>query len=273
MSLFVAGHAPQVPAEPARSDLELLRGAWVCVATMKDGEAVENYVGVRAVIEGDQLTWFFPNPDGTYREQKNKFRIDAHAQPKQFDWWPVDQPDAVDRRIYTVSDTSLRMAANLDGKTRPKSFESARWQFVCRRMAANDKGGEATTAERSGKVVDPDSDCTIVSKDGALKITLPAGQHDFWYGAADPAKRFNAPSVLWEAKGNFAVQVKVSADWNQKPALPDGRCFYAAGLIVFDSPQQYLRLERCYFIHRVTKNGKGDILVFPGTAARPKRGL
>jgi uncharacterized protein (TIGR03067 family) len=123
--------------ETSDRELAKLRGTWVCSATLQDGKEVRTYVGVKAVIEGDNLTWYFPKKDGTFREQKNKFRIDATKEPKHFDWWLPDKPKSVDLRLYSIDDGVLRMATNLDYATRPTTFDSARWQFTCKRVKAS----------------------------------------------------------------------------------------------------------------------------------------
>jgi uncharacterized protein (TIGR03067 family) len=233
-------------------DKQMLRAAWVCVATLKDGRPVDDYVGVRAVIEGDDLIWYFPQSDGSVREQKNKFRIDPSQEPKHFDWWKTDNPQSIDWRIYDIQGDVLRMATNLDGKTRPETFDSARWQFTVQRVQAQPAPKKTAEIPGWGTFIDPDGTCSFRNQDGKLTLTIPAGQYDFWYGEADAARRYNAPRVLQQVEGDFSIQVKVTADWSPKPALPSGRCFYAAGLIVYDSQHQYLRLERCYFIHRRT---------------------
>lgn len=125
---------PTLAADNAK-DKELLQGTWVCVVTLKDGQAVETYVGVRAKIEGDTLTWYFPQKDGSYREQKNSYRIDSSKNPKHFDWWIADKtPISPDFRLFTVTDGQLRMLTNLDYKTRPATFEAGKWQFTCKRV-------------------------------------------------------------------------------------------------------------------------------------------
>jgi uncharacterized protein (TIGR03067 family) len=128
---------PPPSAKPAGADQNLLTGKWVCILTLKDGEPVDNYVGVRAVIDADNLTWFFPEQDGTVREQKSKFRIDPEKNPKEFDWWQPEKAESKDLRIFTVNEKLLRWATNLDGKTRPATFDSAKWQFTMKRMAAS----------------------------------------------------------------------------------------------------------------------------------------
>lgn len=124
--------SPALGAEPAKSDQELLQGTWECTATIKDGQKVQTYVGVRAVIEGDNLTWYYPKNDGTYNTEKCKFRIDAAK--KHFDWWRPAKPESVEVRLYSVTETELRMSTNLDYKTRPAAINQGKWQFVCRRV-------------------------------------------------------------------------------------------------------------------------------------------
>ena len=111
-----------------------LQGTWVCVATTEHGAKAEKWVGVRVVIDGDDLTSYYPLSGGAYREQKAKFRVESAQTPKHLDWWPLDQPDWVDQRIYAIEGGILRMATNLDAKTRPKTFESGRWQFTAERV-------------------------------------------------------------------------------------------------------------------------------------------
>jgi uncharacterized protein (TIGR03067 family) len=134
---FVASSSPIPPTQT--SDMQQLQGTWVCSATAKGGNAVRDFVGVRAVIQDDGLTWFFPQPDGTYRRQPAKYRIDPTQQPKRFDWWTEEKPEAVELRIYSLAAGELRWATNLDRKTRPATFESGLWQFTMKRAAQESK--------------------------------------------------------------------------------------------------------------------------------------
>lgn len=115
------------------SDSQMLQGTWVCAATTREGKPLETYVGVRAVIQGESMTWYFPRTDGTIREQHVRFRIDPQQTPKHFDWWPLDDPTSIDLRVYSVTRDELRWGTQLDFKTRPETIESARWQFMMRR--------------------------------------------------------------------------------------------------------------------------------------------
>lgn len=98
-----------------------------------------------------------------------------------------------------------------------------------------------------GDVIDPDDDCTITTTSSKLKISVPAGSHDFWYGR----KPFNAPRVLQDVEGDFEVLVKVTADWTAKP-LESGKWTVGAGLIVMESEQHYFRVERNRFVNKGT---------------------
>lgn len=125
-------------AKPPTAELEALRGTWICALSTQDGEAVESYLGVKAVIDGEDLTWYLPEPDGKTRETKSRFRIDPTQSPKHFDWWAVDKPESPDLRVYSLSGNTLRWGTNLDGKTRPESFDAARWQFTMKRVLTTD---------------------------------------------------------------------------------------------------------------------------------------
>jgi uncharacterized protein (TIGR03067 family) len=227
------------------TDLKSLQGTWLCVATTKDGDSVNSYVGVRAIIEGENLTWYFPQKDGSYREQQNKFRVNNSSEPKHFDWWPVDKPESVDRRIYSISGNVLRMATNLDYKTRPATFESAQWQFTVRRVDS------ALTIKGWGTVIDPDGDCTLREDKGEVTIKVPGTLHDLWFGQQDEKKRFNAPRILQEVEGDFAAQVKVTADWKPGAKIPiaTNQPYNGAGLLVWESEKHLLRLERNLCVH------------------------
>src|SRR2546423_1330125 len=119
------------------SDEQALQGKWVCVDATKNGKKVADYLGVRIVINGDKLTWFFPQKDGSYREQKGEFKIDSAK--KFFDWWKLDEPAKVDQRLYTLTGAMLRWSTNLDWKTRPETFDAGIWQFAMKRITRTDE--------------------------------------------------------------------------------------------------------------------------------------
>lgn len=104
-----------------------------------------------------------------------------------------------------------------------------------------------------GAVVNPSRECTVRADEGALVMRLPAGVHDLWAGRKDESKRFNAPRVLREVEGDFVARVKVTTD-----GPPRLDVFYqGAGLVIWDSEAQYVRLERNFCI-----NNKGEAFSF-----------
>src|SRR5215472_13005840 len=57
--------------------------------------------------------------------------------------------------------------------------------------------------------IDPDRDCKFEIKDGTVTIELPGGDHEL-----DPKRnRLNAPLLLRDVEGDFAIQVHVSASF------------------------------------------------------------
>lgn len=232
------------PAAPAAASLD---GSWICVATFKDGKAVTTYVGVRVDLQGDQLTWHYPQPDGSYKTEACRFRSDPTQRPAHFDWWREEKPESIEQRIYSLENGVLRMGTNLDYKTRPKSLETARWQFVVRPLNSADGVELATSFHGWGTAIDPQGTCTIRAEQGKLSIRVPRGIYDLWYGEEDPAVRYNAPRVVQAVKGDFVAQVKVTADWSVGTPLDNGRFSHAAGLLVWESDDHYLRHERNQF--------------------------
>lgn len=101
-----------------------------------------------------------------------------------------------------------------------------------------------------GEIIDPDDDFTVSTAPDRLAVTAPAGPYDIWYGEKDPAKRFNGLRVLRELEGDFVAHVRVNSDWQLGETLANGRNAMAAGLLVWDSQNQYLRHERNVFISR-----------------------
>jgi len=86
-------------------------------------------------------------------------------------------------------------------------------------------------------VADPDNDCQIKS---TLTISVPNTNHDL-----NPRRGMNAPRLLKKAKGDFAVQVKVTGDFNPgDTSTGPGRPFNGAGLLIWQNEENFLRLER-----------------------------
>src|SRR3989304_1746268 len=114
--------------------------------------------------------------------------------------------------------------------------------------------GSAEEIEGWGTIINPDGDCTIRSSSGKVTFEIPAGVHNIWFGRPDETKRFNAPRVMREIEGDFIAQVQGTADWN--PDVPTSEYYYnGAGLLVWDSEKQYLRMERNTFQRQTPPTG------------------
>jgi uncharacterized protein (TIGR03067 family) len=119
---------------PAPSDQQRIEGAWVCVATLKEGRQVNDFVGVKAVMKGDRLTWHFPQADGTFRKQEAVFSIDPSQNPKHYDWHLVESPQKIHRRLYVLEGDTLLWADDLVKPERPESFSNCQYQYVMQRV-------------------------------------------------------------------------------------------------------------------------------------------
>jgi uncharacterized protein (TIGR03067 family) len=117
-----------------KTDQELIQGTWECVITIKEGKQVDQYVGVRAIMQGNRLTWIFPQRDGTTRTTKAVFTLDTTKNPKCFDWYTEDKPAQVHKRLYILEGDTLTWSTNLGMEARPESFEAGKWQFIMKRV-------------------------------------------------------------------------------------------------------------------------------------------
>ncbi len=106
---------------------------------------------------------------------------------------------------------------------------------------AEEKPAQSTIAGW-GTVTDPDKDCEyrFTADQLKLSITVPAKAHDL-----SPVRGLNAPRILRSIRGDFTVQVKVTADF--KPGVIStgkGRPFNGAGLLIWENEENFLRIER-----------------------------
>lgn len=115
-------------------DVDDMQGSWKCVASLKDGKEVKDYVGARAVIDGGQLTWYFLKSDGTETPREARFTVNESANPKHFDWHYVESPDKLQRRLYVLQGDVLIWSTNLPATERPANFSAGQWQFVMQRV-------------------------------------------------------------------------------------------------------------------------------------------
>ena len=117
-----------------KNDQDLIQGTWECVTTIKEGKQVQEHVGVRAIMQGNSLTWIFPQPDGTTRSTKAIFVLDTTKNPKYFDWYTEDKPTLIHKRLYILEGDTLTWSTNLGAEERPESFTAGKWQFTMRRV-------------------------------------------------------------------------------------------------------------------------------------------
>jgi regulation of enolase protein 1 (concanavalin A-like superfamily) len=96
-----------------------------------------------------------------------------------------------------------------------------------------------------GRVFDPSGDCEV-SLDlerNRLKITVPGTPHVL--SAEDPTLPMNAPRVVRRIRGDFTAEVHVlgrlEPGWSKTTYYDP---YHGAGLIVWQDPSNYLRLER-----------------------------
>jgi S1-C subfamily serine protease/regulation of enolase protein 1 (concanavalin A-like superfamily) len=93
-----------------------------------------------------------------------------------------------------------------------------------------------------GLAIDPDKDCTFSPTARTLGIKVPGTIHDL-----NPDSRvINAPRVMREVEGDFAVTVKVTGDFRPggRSTNPRGVPYNGAGLLVWSDSDNFIRLER-----------------------------
>ena len=120
------------PAAARADDQKDIQGTWTCVETLKAGKSVRDYVGAQAVLDGNRLTWYFPQPDGTRKASFAKFRLDPSKNPKHFDYEYDAKPDKTNKRLYSLEGDTLKWSTNFG--ERPKTFAEGQWQFTMQRV-------------------------------------------------------------------------------------------------------------------------------------------
>jgi len=96
-----------------------------------------------------------------------------------------------------------------------------------------------------GRFVDPTGDCTCKLEGGKLTIQVPAAYHDLWPGGG----KVNAPLVLQEVSGDFAISVAVShIDRAQRDTRIAGlggtTSFHAGSLVIWQDAKNFVRFDR-----------------------------
>lgn len=249
--------APGVKSPSAgRATNEQLDGTWLCVEATRQGKTVDSFVGVRAVVQGRNLTWIYPRADGNDLRHASRFSVDNTRSPGHFDWHLKDSPQTVRRRLYKIENGMLHWATN-QSTIRPRSFDDAEWIFRCRRTGSPSRDSALRTRFTSpsvsdsvkwGTVSDPDNDCDVSETRGKITMHVPVGIHSMWCGMRKPEQRFNAPRVMKSVTGDFVAKVRMSANWKI-----EGVHTRDAGLLIWDSQNQYLKHDRCQFTHSKTK--------------------
>jgi regulation of enolase protein 1 (concanavalin A-like superfamily) len=111
--------------------------------------------------------------------------------------------------------------------------------------AAGQKNGRPNDVPGWGRVIDPWRDCDISldPENERLKIQVPGTPHVL--SAEVPQLPMNAPRVVRRIRGDFTATVHVLGRFEP------GRCktthydpYHGAGLIVWQDPSNYVRLER-----------------------------
>ena len=98
-----------------------LKGTWVVVTMVRNGQSNENAVGDKVTFEDGTMTI-----RGKNRENKGAYKLDASKDPKQVDITPSDGLDKgmAHVGIYALDKGELKLCIGRPGKDRPTAFES-----------------------------------------------------------------------------------------------------------------------------------------------------
>src|SRR5260370_19555269 len=93
-----------------------------------------------------------------------------------------------------------------------------------------------------GEVVDPDKDCRISVDGRKVVVAVAVAAHDF----AGELKRWNAPCILTEVKGEFIIDVKVSGEFKPTEGsnIESRRGYNGAGILLIKDKDNHLSLQR-----------------------------
>lgn len=106
-------------------------------------------------------------------------------------------------------------------------------------------GAEPKQIEGWGKFLDPDGDCSSMMQAGKLTIRVPGTPHDL----SAELRRMNAPRVLREVKGDFAVEVKVGGKFApSEGTIPERTPYQGAGLLLMKDDRTYVTLVRAVLV-------------------------
>jgi regulation of enolase protein 1 (concanavalin A-like superfamily) len=86
-----------------------------------------------------------------------------------------------------------------------------------------------------GQTEDPDGDCKISAREGKVTFSIPGTTHDLWPGGPG---RVNAPRILQDVEGDFAVQVKVATS-----VKPENGFFRSGTPLIWLDDKTFVRLD------------------------------
>jgi len=97
-----------------------------------------------------------------------------------------------------------------------------------------------------GKAEDPDGDCRFQQTGNKLTLRVPGKTHNLVAGEG----KLNAPRVLGPVQGDFVVTVQVAGEVRPGPkgSVAGGMPYNGAGLLLWENPGHYLRLERAAIV-------------------------
>ena len=179
--------------QKAESDLERLQGRWRNERSLLDGKPSEAFVGVEAILDGHNLTWAFTNRFSERHAQEGTFELDPTQTLKHFDltYRTGTMPD---QRIYALEGDTLRMGMAGKPRTRPNSFEGAKFQFELKRLPSADP---ATPPDASPEEIQQFQENLNAAENGDAQASIPP--------------RENVLSRCWRRQGCVGSRALVSA--------------------------------------------------------------
>lgn len=109
-------------------------------------------------------------------------------------------------------------------------------------LGAAETPSSSALVEKWGNLINADSNCKVAVAEDQITMQVPGGIFDF----SGMHGRKNAPRILQEVTGDFTVTVRVSGAFSPGKPSPGSNSlpFVSAGLMVWESDSNYLRLER-----------------------------
>ena len=106
--------------------------------------------------------------------------------------------------------------------------------------------GDVHAVPARGSVVDPKGDCTVAVKGDTVSITVPGTYHDL--APARGYDNLDAPRVLQDAQGDFALQVRVRKFEQPNPNTgvntENPLSYVSSGLLVWQDSLNFIRFQR-----------------------------